>query len=92
MLSNFSHVGNLGVGVIKKYRNKGMGKALIRTALDKAKSIELTRIELTVRDGNDRALQIYKDFGFQVEGVKKNAARLDGFYEDVTDMALLFEE
>ena len=88
----FQHAGTLGLGIIKEFRGKGIGNALIQAALDKAKNIGLTRIDLTVRSGNEHALRIYKKFGFQVEGVKKNAVRLEGIYEDVTSMALLLDE
>jgi RimJ/RimL family protein N-acetyltransferase len=44
-----------------------------------------------VRDNNAHALEIYKKFGFQIEGVKKKAILLDGVYEDSICMALLRE-
>jgi ribosomal protein S18 acetylase RimI-like enzyme len=88
----FKHTGTMGLGLIKKYRGIGIGKSLIQAALDKARAIGLTRVELTVREGNSHALEIYKKFGFQVEGVKKKAVCIDGVYEDITCMALLFEE
>lgn len=87
----FKHAGTMGLGVIAEYRGKGIGKALIQAALDKARAIGLTRVELQVRNNNVQALEIYKKFGFQIEGVKKNAVLLDGVYEDSICMALLFE-
>jgi RimJ/RimL family protein N-acetyltransferase len=87
----FQHTGTLGVGVIQEYRGNGIGKALIEAALDKARAIGLTRVELQVRDNNAHALEIYKKFGFQIEGVKKKAILLDGVYEDSICMALLRE-
>ena len=76
----FAHSGVLGLGVVKAYRGQGIGKALLRTTLDRARAIGLTRVELTVRQPNVRA----------VEGVKKNGVRVDGKYEDLICMALLF--
>lgn len=87
----FQHTGTLGVGVYEKYRGNGIGKALIETALDKAIKIGLERVDLSVRGGNEEALKIYKDFGFQVEGIKKKAVRIDDVYEDVVIMALLLD-
>jgi ribosomal protein S18 acetylase RimI-like enzyme len=87
----FKHIGVLGMAIIAGYRGKGIGKALINTALKKAKSIGLTRIELTVREGNLPALALYKKIGFEIEGVKRNAIRIDDKFEDITSMALLFK-
>lgn len=87
----FQHTGTLGIGILEKYRGHGIGKALIKTALDKAKRNGLERVDLSVRGYNEQALRIYKNFGFQVEGVKKKAVRLDGTYEDVVMMALLLD-
>jgi ribosomal protein S18 acetylase RimI-like enzyme len=87
----FRHMGTMGLGVIQEYRGKGIGRALIQAALDQARAIGLTRVELQVRDTNMHAVEIYKKFGFQIEGIKKNAVFLDGVYEDSICMALLFE-
>ena len=55
----FAHSGSLGIGVLAPYRGQGIGVALIRAALNKAKEIGLTRIELTVPErvsGNETNL------------------------------------
>ncbi|MGV8948524.1 MAG: GNAT family N-acetyltransferase [Candidatus Paracaedibacter sp.] len=87
-----AHCGVLGMGVVKEYRGQGIGKALIQTTLEKAQSSGLTRVELTVREGNTRALDLYKKFGFCVEGIKRNGVRIDGAYEDLICMGLLLKE
>lgn len=87
----FAHAGVLGMGVLVQYRGQGMGPALLRAALDAAKARGLMRVELTVRAGNQRARTLYEKFGFVMEGVKKNAVRVDGCYEDLYCMAVLFD-
>lgn len=87
----FSHCGDLGMGILDEYRDKGIGKALMRTALESARIRGLTRISLTVYEGNTRALEFYKMFGFREEGVKRKAALIDGVYINVISMALLLE-
>jgi ribosomal protein S18 acetylase RimI-like enzyme len=89
--SLFKHSGSLGIGVIAGFRGQGIGESLMRTALDQAKQIGLTRVELTVREHNMSALNLYKKLGFVIEGVKRKGAKLDGVYEDVIMMAVLFE-
>lgn len=86
----FRHSGVLGLGVVKGYRGQGIGKALLRATLDRARAIGLTRVELTVRQHNTRAFELYRAMGFTVEGVKKNGVRVDGKYEDLICMGLLF--
>ena len=88
----FSHVGVLGMGVLAEHRGKGVGKALIQATLEASRNIGLTRIELIVREGNLKAMRLYKAFGFCIEGIKRRAGFMDGQYEDITCMALLFDE
>jgi RimJ/RimL family protein N-acetyltransferase len=88
----FAHAGVLGMGIVSGYRGCGIGTALMRAALAKAKAIGLTRVELTVREGNDRARALYAKMGFVAEGVKWRGVRLDGKYEDLLCMALLMDD
>ncbi len=87
----FAHIGSLGIGVLAPYRGQGVGKALMKTALQNAKLKGLTRIELTVREHNLSAIALYKKLGFEQEGVHKNAVYIDGKYENHISMARLFD-
>lgn len=87
----FTHSGTLGIGVLASYRGQGIGEALLCTALNQAKSIGLTRIELIVREKNKPAITLYKKLGFVVEGLHRNAVRIRTEYENHISMALLFE-
>jgi ribosomal protein S18 acetylase RimI-like enzyme len=59
-----AHVGVLGMGVLAEFRGHGVGKALILAAIEKAKAIGLTRIELMVREENKRAITLYETCRF----------------------------
>jgi RimJ/RimL family protein N-acetyltransferase len=85
-----AHCGTLGIGLIADYRGRGLGSRLLATTLQRGREIGLTRIELEVREANLPAIALYERFGFVREGVKKNAVRVDGEYEDVITMALLY--
>lgn len=87
-----AHCGELGMGLKAEYRDKGIGSVLMQTSLDAAKAYGLKRVSLTVYEANNRALAFYQKFGFQVEGIKKKDALIDGVYIDVISMALLFED
>jgi ribosomal protein S18 acetylase RimI-like enzyme len=86
-----SHGGVLGLGILPEHRGRGIGPALIEAALAAAKASGLTRVELLVREGNGRAVALYERLGFVREGMKRNAVRVDGHYENAVCMALLFE-
>jgi RimJ/RimL family protein N-acetyltransferase len=84
-----AHVGVLGMGVLLKFRGQGVGRALIIAAIEKAKSIGLTRVELLVREENKTAIKLYERVGFVVEGLKRRSTRIDGHYYNDVLMALL---
>ena len=86
----FEHIGSLGIGVLAPYRELGIGRALLKAALQSAKSKGLTRIELTVREKNTRAINLYEQFGFVREGIHKNGVCINGNYENHVFMALLW--
>jgi ribosomal protein S18 acetylase RimI-like enzyme len=88
----FAHAGVLGMGVLSEFRGFGIGKALIAAAIARAKEIGLTRIELTVREENHRAIALYEKVGFVVEGIKKQSTLIDGNYSNDLCMALLLPE
>lgn len=88
----FTHSGSLGVGVLASFRGHGIGEALMRAAIEKARARGLTRIELTVRERNKPAIALYEKLGFQVEGLHRNAVRIDNEYENHISMALLLDE
>lgn len=85
----FAHVGSLGIGVLAAYRGQGIGKKLMHAAIQQAEQKGLTRIELTVREQNKSAIAMYEKFGFEKEGIHKNAVCIEGKYENHIFMALL---
>jgi RimJ/RimL family protein N-acetyltransferase len=88
----FAHAGTLGMGVLASHRGRGIGRELLRATLENAREMGLTRVELTVREPNTRARELYEKAGFAAEGLKRNAVRVDGRYENLLVMAILFHE
>lgn len=86
----YAHVGEFGIGIIDGHREKGLGKRLMKATLDAAKKMGLTRIQLTVRENNIRAIKLYEHFGFVKEGLHINAEKTNGQYGHLISMALLF--
>ena len=86
----YAHSGVLGMGLLPPYRGQGIGKRLMLQALAAARAFPLQRVELTVRENNKNAIALYRSVGFEIEGVQRNAILVDGAYENVILMAVLF--
>jgi RimJ/RimL family protein N-acetyltransferase len=87
----FTHAGWLGMGVLKQYRGQGIGSALLHQALAEARNRGLERVELSVFASNLTAIHLYEKFKFEIEGRKKRARKIDGRYDDLIIMALIFD-
>jgi ribosomal protein S18 acetylase RimI-like enzyme len=85
-----AHRGVFGVGLLPQFRGRGIGARLIQTALAAARAFGLHRVELTVREHSTGAIALYKKAGFEVEGVRRDAVLVDGVYENVVCMAVVF--
>jgi putative acetyltransferase len=85
-----AHVGELGLAVHDGWQGRGIGTALVRAAVGLAdRWLNLRRLELTVFADNERAVRLYKKFGFEVEGLLRRYALRDGVYVDAYVMARL---
>ncbi|HEX7977940.1 MAG TPA: GNAT family N-acetyltransferase [Gemmatimonadaceae bacterium] len=88
-LEPFRHGWRLGMGLLPAVRGHGVGRRLAEAAIAAAKERGAERIELEVFASNTRAIALYERLGFVREGVKRNARKLDGEYDDIVLMALL---
>lgn len=83
------HTGFLVVGLLKEYRNKGIGTELFKQALDWAKTNNIHRVSLYVREDNDNAIALYKKMGFVIEGASRDQLKVGERYYDELNMAKL---
>ena len=83
------HRVDMAITVLKNYWGNKIGEKLIDYAIDYCKSNSIKKIELTVRIDNERALKLYKKFGFEIEGEIKNFIYLNGNYYNCYYMGLL---
>lgn len=81
-----THVGVLGMGVLKEYRNQGLGSQLLEKTLAHAKTNGLEKVELEVYESNTAAVNLYIKFGFEVEGKRIKSRKLDGCYDNIIQM------
>jgi len=71
------------VAVHPYHRGRGVGKMLLATAVEFARSRRFKTVTLEVRASNRRAQNLYRRFGFQVVG------RRYGYYNDNHEDALI---
>jgi RimJ/RimL family protein N-acetyltransferase len=86
----YAHAGVLGMGLLPQFRGQGIGIGLIRRSLAAARAFGFHRVELTVREDNASAIELYNKVGFETEGVQRHAMQVDGAYENLILMAVLF--
>jgi len=82
------HSAGMGMMVHKDYQGSGVGKKLLESLLDIADNwLMLVRVELSVFVDNERAIGLYRKYGFVVEGTKIKAGIRNGAYVDEHIMA-----
>lgn len=83
------HRVDLAITVLKNYWGNKIGEKLMDYAIEYCKSNSIKKIELTVRIDNERALKLYKKFGFEIEGEIKKFIYFGGNYYNCYFMGLL---
>ena len=81
------HVADLGLMVAADQRGRGIGRALLVAAVDWAREIGVTKLELHVFPWNEPAIRLYERFGFEREGVRRGHYRRGGEEVDAILMA-----
>lgn len=85
------HVASLGMSVHSGHRRRGIGRALLEHAIEWAKGIGITRIELYVFADNAPAIALYEALGFVHEGRRRHFVRFGDTYVDDLVMARLLD-
>lgn len=65
----YRHQGSIGMGVDKRFWRNGIGRALLEKMAQWCREKGIIKISLEVVERNFPAIQLYKNFGFKVEGV-----------------------
>jgi RimJ/RimL family protein N-acetyltransferase len=82
--------GEIGMCVARPWRGRGVGSALVATAIDWARAEGLHKLTLSVFPHNEAAIALYRTFGFVEEGRHpKQIRRASGELWDLVDMGLL---
>ena len=83
-----AHAMMVGMSVPSAWQGKGVGTALLAAMCGFADGwLNVMRLELTVYTDNERAIALYRKFGFEIEGTHRAYALRAGRYVDAYAMA-----
>lgn len=84
------HIAVLGISVVEDWRGLGLGNILFEQLIRWAKNnTELEILVLEVFSGNTKAIDLYKKYGFVIDGTRKNYFKEStGEYNDDVFMSL----
>lgn len=88
------HKGDIwGMYVVAEAQGHGLGKLMIQNAIERAGRIpRLKQINLAVVSSNTAARNLYLSLGFQVYGLEKRSAFVNGKYLDDEYMTLFLDQ
>lgn len=90
-IARYSHRAELSITVARCHWNKGIGSALMEKLIEFARSTRVEMIDLEVRSDNERAIRLYKRFGFEKIGTHKGFFKINNVYYDADYMYLNLE-
>lgn len=73
------------IAIRKDLQSQGLGSILFQDLLDIASKQNIQNITLEVETGNEKAIGLYKKFGFKIEGTRKN------FYNNSLDAYIMWK-
>lgn len=89
----YLHRAGFGISIQKEFWGLGLGRIMVRIALEQAKRNGFEQVELGVFSDNPRAIHLYETCGFQKTGMILNAFKLkDGTYRDEIQMVCFLEK
>lgn len=83
-----SHRAELGISVLKRYWNNGIGSALMEKIIDYAKQHDIEIINLEVRSDNMSAIHLYEKYGYKKTGTIPAFFKINKEYVDFDIMSL----
>jgi len=76
------HTAEVGIGILKPYREIGIGTHLLRQAIQGSREARLEKLTAAIFAINERALNLFIGRGFKVTGRRYRQFNLDGRYID----------
>lgn len=79
----YRHRCSVAIALYQKYCGLGIGKQMLQTVLDVAKTCGYEQAELEVVTTNEAAIRLYQSLGFEIYGELKHSMKYkDGSYAD----------
>ena len=77
-----SHNGEIAISVKKEYWGIGIGYAVMNELIEFAKCNNIKNISLGVKASNNKAINLYKKYGFKEIGCHKDFFNVNGKFDD----------
>ncbi len=74
------HIADIGIGVQKEFRGRGIGGALLTTAIAWARAQGFEKLTLDLYSSNAAARRLFERYGFHAVGVRSRHAIINGAY------------
>jgi L-phenylalanine/L-methionine N-acetyltransferase len=88
-----SHTGWLMLGVRESMQRRGIGSRLLQIVIAAARiAVNIRRVQLTVLRDNTAAIQLYRKFDFEFEGLHRHFVRRGDDFVDAFTMARIFDD
>ncbi len=85
----YAHRASFGISICRDYWGLGLGSHLLSALISGAKEIGYEQLELEVVSENQRAVALYRKFGFEAYGTREHAFKYrDGTYASESLMML----
>ena len=86
-----SHSGEFGISILLEFQDKKIGSKMIEYLITWARSKpKLKKINLSVFESNKRAIHVYENLGFRIEGQQKNAVQIaEDVFIDLIQMGMV---
>ncbi len=77
-----AHIAQFAMMIRRDYWGQGLGRRMLEVMEVHSLGIGVTRIEATVDARNERGIELYRRFGFAIEGVRRGSGLIEGAYRD----------
>ena len=90
--NRLKHRGEFGISVLKAHWGQGIASKLIQHMIHWAKyEARLKKLDLKVDENNEIAINLYKKFGFEMEGLVKRDMLINGRFTNSLIMGLMID-
>ena len=79
-ISRYSHRAEISIALLRDFWGQGIGSRLMEMMIDFARESGIEILYLEAREDNERAVNLYKKYGFSEIGVYKDFFKIEGKY------------